>query len=84
MAIYGRFGHKLTIERKATLEDIKPLTGRKPDKQDREALKHGSYWVGKYIDDGKEDLHHLGFLKADGGAAEVSARLREIDPEGGW
>jgi hypothetical protein len=37
--IYGRFGHKLTIERKATIDDIKPMTGHKPDKQDRQAIR---------------------------------------------
>lgn len=82
--IYGRFGHALTIERKATIDDIEPLTGHRPDKQDRDALRLGSYWVGKYTADGKEDLHHLAFLKADGGLPEISNRLREIDPDGGW
>jgi hypothetical protein len=75
MAIYGRFGHELTIERMATLADIKPLTGRKPDKIDRESLERGSYVVVVYKDDGKRDLYHLGYLRADGGWSEIQAAI---------
>jgi hypothetical protein len=45
MAIYGRFGDVVTIVRMGTLEDVKTLNGRKPDKQDREAVENGSYVV---------------------------------------
>lgn len=75
MAIYGRFGHELTIERVATLADIKPLTGRKPDKLDREALSRDSYVIVVHKDDGMRDLYHLGYLRADGGWPEISAAI---------
>lgn len=67
--IYGRFGQPVTIIRVAILDDVKKLDGRRPDKQDREALKHGSYVVVR--DDDKERLYHQAFLRADGGAREI-------------
>lgn len=77
MAIYGRFGHELTIERMAVLADIKPLTGRKPDKIDKQSIENGSYVVVVHKDDGKRDLYHLGYLRADGGFAEISKAIEE-------
>lgn len=71
MAIYGRFGHELTIERRATIDDIRPLTGRKPDKTDREHLERDAYVIVK-DKGGKRELYHVGYLRADNGWAEIS------------
>lgn len=70
--IYGRTGNKVTIQRMAKLEDVKALEGRKPDKQDREAIANESYVVVS-DDDGKLRLYHLAFLRADNGAVEIGA-----------
>lgn len=76
MAIYGRLGQEVTIMRKAKLADVEKLDGRKPDKQDREAIKIGSYVV---VQDGdKTRLYHLAFLRADDGAAEITRALEGL------
>jgi hypothetical protein len=75
--IYGRFRNPVTIKRRAVLGDVKVLDGRKPDKQDSEALANGSYVV---VDDaGKERLYHLAFLRYDGDHDEISAALERLD-----
>ncbi len=79
MAIYGRFGDKVKIVRIGTLEDVKKLDGRKPDKQDREAVKTGSYVVVEQ-DDGRKRLYHLAYIRADNGAREVSDVIRTVAP----
>lgn len=68
--IYGRWGQVVTIVRRAVLADVQALDGRKPDKQDRDALRAGSYVVVK--DDGKERLYHQCYLRADGGSLEIA------------
>lgn len=74
--IYGRGGIPITIRRLGTLDDVKRLDGRKPDKIDRDAVKHGSYVVATWNDDPeKERLYHLAFLRADGGSLEISAAI---------
>lgn len=83
MAIHGRFWaadypNLLTIERMAVLDDVKRLDGRKPDKVDREAIKLGSYVVCKALDGsraGREELYHIGYLKADDGWPEIHAAI---------
>jgi hypothetical protein len=75
--IYGRFGQPVTIVRRGTLMDIRELDRRVPDKQDRAALKSRSYVV--VIDDGKEYLYHLCYLRADRGALEIGEELQKID-----
>src|SRR5271165_1030473 len=45
MAIYGRTGQVVTILRVGTLEDVKKLDGRRPDKQDKHNVKYGGYVV---------------------------------------
>jgi len=74
--IYGRFGNPVTIKRRGTLDDVRKLDGRKPDKQDREALALGSYVVVEC--DGKERLYHLAFLRADGGIREIDAAMEAV------
>lgn len=76
--IYGRFGDKVTIKRRAVLADVKRLEGRKPDKQDLEAFKNESYVI-VLQDDGKERLYHLAYLRADGAFAEIMDTLRGLD-----
>jgi hypothetical protein len=72
--IYGRFGGTVTIIRTAVLADVQKLDGRKPDKQDREALENGSYVVVR-DEDGKERLYHQAYLHADGGCREISEAI---------
>jgi hypothetical protein len=77
--IYGRFGDPVTIVRRGTLKDVEKLDGRKPDKQDREAIKSASYVVVLVLDDGRERLCHLAYLRADRGALEIGEALEKID-----
>ena len=78
--IYGRAGQQVTIKRWATLEDVRALTGRKADKQDREALANKSYVVTVDSDTGKERLHHLAFMRYDGknGEDEIGRALAAL------
>ena len=78
MAIYGRGGGVVTIVRMAALADVKKLDGRKPDKQDREALANGSYVVVRF-EDGTERLYHQAYLRADGGGREIGEVLDALD-----
>lgn len=80
--IYGRFGNRVTIQRLAKLSDIKELDGRKPDKQDREALANDAYVVVS-DDYNKLRLYHVGFLRADGGSVEISAVVEGCKANGG-
>jgi hypothetical protein len=74
--IYGRGGQPVTIVRVATINDVKALDNRKPDKRDREAIRCGSYVV--VLDDQVERLYHLGFLEADGGSLEIGDAIRAL------
>ena len=75
--IYGRVGQVVTVKRAAVLEDVEKLDGRKPDDQDREALKAGSYVVVE--DEGTERLYHIAYLRADGGAKEIMDAVEEVE-----
>lgn len=79
--IYGRTGLPVKIARAATIADVEKLDGRKPDKRDREAIRCGCYLVCTYPDhpEAGERLYHIGFLKADRGAAEISEAIRALD-----
>jgi hypothetical protein len=79
MAIYGRFGDEVKIVRMGTLDDIRRLDGRKPDKHDREALRSKSYVVVRH-GDGKEQLYHQAFLLADEGSREISRAVEAVKP----
>ena len=83
MAIYGRFGVEIIIKRRAVLGDVQKLDNRKPDKQDREAIKAGSYWVVDFVGtkdrDGRDRLYHLAYLRADGGIAEIDAACKATE-----
>jgi len=74
MAIYGRFGDVVTIERIAVLADVKALDLRNPDKRDKDAIAAGSYVVVK-DEDGKRRLYHQAYLRADGGSLEIAAAI---------
>lgn len=76
MAIYGRCGQVVTIKRMGKLEDVRALDGRKPDKQDRQAVDDGCYVV--VDDEGKERLYHQAFLRADDGAREIGAAIEAL------
>lgn len=83
--IYGRFGDPVRILRTAVLEDVKRLEGRRPDRQDREAIKNGSYVVVAGADvpgqrgDPAERLYHQAFLRADRGAVEIGEAIEAAD-----
>ena len=77
--IYGRFGDQVEIVRTAVLSDVKRLEGRKPDRQDHDALENGSYVVVRSLDDKRERLYHQAYLRADGGAVEIGNALEEAD-----
>ena len=77
MAIFGRFGQPVTIIRRGTLEDVKTLDKRKPDKQDEEAVALGSYVV---VDDaGAQRLYHQAFLRADRGSVEIGEAIAQVE-----
>ena len=78
MTIYGRSGAPVTIVRWATLGDVQKLDGRKPDKTDRQAIANDSYLVVRFAD-GKEQLYHQAYLRADGGAQEIGV-ARDVLP----
>lgn len=78
MAIYGRWGSTVTILRMGTLDDVKVLDRRKPDKQDKDAVKNGSYVVVRH-EDGEEQLHHLAFMRADDGIKEIMDAVRALE-----
>jgi hypothetical protein len=71
--IYGRWGQEVRVIRYAVLSDVARLDKRKPDKDDREALKNKSYVV--VSDSGTERLYHLAFLRATDGLSEILAAL---------
>lgn len=81
--IYGRFGDPCTIVRVATLDDIRKLDRREPDKQDREALANGSYVVVQFNDaqatgERAHVLYHQAFMRADGGSREITAAIEAL------
>lgn len=75
--IYGRFGNPLTIVRMGTLDDVKTLDQRKPDKQDRAVVEAGGYVVVRE-EGGKERLYHQAYMRADGGAREIGEALEAL------
>jgi hypothetical protein len=78
MTIYGRFGDALTIVRRAVEADVQKFNGQKADDRDRQALANDQYFIVKYADNGKEDLYHIGYLKADNGAQEIMAAIEAL------
>jgi hypothetical protein len=76
--IYGRFGNVVTILRKAVLSDVKTLDKRTPDKQDRDAIKQGSYVVVQDNNTKEPRLYHLAYLRADDGIREIDAAIAEV------
>lgn len=83
MAIYGRFGVEVRIKRRAVIEDVKRCDNRKPDKQDREAIAAGSYWIVDFVGtkgrDGRDRLYHLAYLRADGGISEIDEACKAAE-----
>lgn len=82
MAIYGRAGQRVVIQRLATQEDVRKLEGRKPDKRDKDALKLNALVVASEPDD-ELSLYHIAFLRADHGAAEIGAVVDACVANGG-
>jgi len=74
--IYGRAGQPVTIVRVATLSHVQILEGRKPDKQDRSAVRNGSYVV--VLDGDEERLYHQAYLLADGGSQEIAQAIEGL------
>lgn len=83
--IYSRFGEPVAIVREATEEDVRKDAGggrignrRRPlDKADIIALAARSYWIVRFADGG-EQLYHLAYLRADGGAKEVCDEIEKL------
>jgi hypothetical protein len=82
MAIYGRVGQRVVIQRLGTLNDVRELDKRKPDKQDREAVKLHAYVVVSESDY-RLRLYHVAFLRADDGAREIGAVVDACLANGG-
>jgi hypothetical protein len=80
--VYGRVGQRVTIQRLGTLADVRQLDKRKPDKQDRDAVKLNAYVVVSE-DDGTLRLYHVAFLRADNGAREIGAIIDACVANGG-
>lgn len=80
--IYGRTGNPVTIQRMGRIEDVRALDNRKPDKQDREAIKNDSYVVVSF-EDGTLRLYHIAYLRADDGAREIGAVVDACIANGG-
>jgi hypothetical protein len=77
--IYGRSGNVVYVSRRAVLEDVLRIDKRRPDRADKVALAQGSYWIVCDADDGRERLYHLAYLRADGGAAEITAACAAVE-----
>lgn len=75
--IYGRFGDPVQILRAGTLEDVKTLDKRVPDKADHENIKNKGYVVVR-DETNKERLYHLAYLRADDGFKEVADEMRRL------
>ena len=78
--IYGRFGTELKDCRIATAKDVTRLEGRTPgefDDWDKTSLENGSYIVAKDADDDEENLHHLSYMRADGGLTEIMNAIQQ-------
>jgi hypothetical protein len=78
--IYGRMGQTVSIVRRGVLADVEKLDGRKPDKQDRDAIRNGSYVV--VVADDKQRLYHQAFMRADGGSREITDALERAEASG--
>ena len=77
MAIY--VGNRpTTIVRLATLEDIHRRDGRTPTAADEAEVQKGTRFV--LYENGHEYVCHEGFLRADGGEAEIRDALRGPTP----
>jgi len=79
--IYGRFGQPVRIVRMGTLDDVRKLDGRRPDKHDKQNVDAGGYVVCVDLDtpgDG-EKLYHLAYLRADGALPEIMDAVRAIE-----
>jgi hypothetical protein len=84
--IYGSFHSEdfpnvVIVKRVGTLEDVKRLDKRRPDKTDKEAVELGSYVVVEEQDGrnaGQERLYHIAYLRADNGWAEISDAIEGV------
>jgi hypothetical protein len=85
MAIYGRAGNRVIVQRLAKLADVKKYDNRKPDKQDRERLKLDCLLLVSDAehDDGKLRLYDIAFLRADFGIREIMAVVEACKANGG-
>jgi hypothetical protein len=82
--IYGRVGQRVVIQRLGTLDDVRKLDKRKPDKLDREAVKMNAYVVVSEVEYGdKLRLYHIAFLRADNGSREIGAVVDACIANGG-
>lgn len=89
MAVYGRVGQRVVIQRLATLADVQKLDNRKPDKRDRERIKQHCLVVVTdtmlQAETGGDALrlYDIAFLRADDGAREIGAIVDACAANGG-
>lgn len=73
--IYSRFHEPVRKLRVATIPDVRRLAKRQHDEADVRDIREETLLVAVYKD-GTEDLVHIAFLRADGGAEEIARALR--------
>jgi hypothetical protein len=86
MAIYDRFGRLLEIVKVATAEDVLRLQKTELDAYDHKALSFGFYVVGRdpsVIGNYTDRIYHYGFLRADGGLAEIRDEVAKLKAPAG-
>jgi hypothetical protein len=81
--IYGRTGNPVTIQRLATIEDVKALDNRKPDKHDRDRIALGCYVVASDNGTGKLRLYDTVYMRATEGYKEIGAVIDACKANGG-
>lgn len=78
MSIYARFGEDVKVLRYATKADVLKLDPPF-DTEAKKNLKNKSWVVIEFLDDGRERISHLAYLRADGGLAEIMDALRDAE-----
>jgi hypothetical protein len=78
--IYARFGDTVTVQRYATKSDVLKLDPPF-DAEAKKALASKSWVVIQFEDDGREQISHLAYLRADGGLKEIMDAVRAVEPE---
>lgn len=81
MSIYARFGQVVKVLRYATKADVVKMDPPF-DAEAKKSLANKSWVVVRFVDDDREMLSHLAYLRADGGSREIMAELEPKEEEG--